>query len=70
VAWTGLGDTTALQPPSCETVNVWPAAVIVPLRAAPEFADAVNCTVPDPVPLAPAVTLIHGSLATDVHAHD
>ena len=37
------------------TVNVWPAIVSVPLRAAPEFAATVNVTVPLPAPLAPAV---------------
>ena len=47
------GATTALQPLSCDTVNVWPATVIVPLRAAPEFAATANCTVPGPLPLAP-----------------
>jgi hypothetical protein len=51
-------------------VKVWAAAVIVPLRAAPGFGAVVNCTGPDPLPLAPAVTLIHGALATAVHVHD
>lgn len=64
------GATVALQPLSCETVNVWPAAVIVPLRLAPEFGAAANCTDPGPFPLAPDVTLIHPALATAVHAHD
>ena len=64
------GATVALQPLSCETVNVWPAAVIVPLRAPPEFGAAANCTDPGPFPLAPDVTLIHPAFATAVHAHD
>jgi len=64
------GATTALHPLSCETVNVCPAAVIVPLRAAPEFWAAENCTVPGPLPLAPDVTLIHPAFATAVHAHE
>lgn len=70
-AGTGIvsGVTTALQPLSCETVNVWPPAVIVPLRAEPEFAVAVNWTVPGPLPLAPDVTLIHPALTTAVHVH-
>lgn len=63
------GVTTALQPLSCDTVNVWSATVIVPLRAAPEFGAAANCTVPGPLPLAPDVTLIHPAFATAVHAH-
>lgn len=64
------GATTALQPLSCETVNVCPATVIVPLRAAPGFDAAENWTEPGPLPLAPAVTLIHPAFATAVHAHD
>jgi hypothetical protein len=71
-AGTGIvsGATTALHPLPCDTVNVWPPAVIVPLRAAPEFGDAVNCTVPGPLPVAPDVTLIHPAFATAVHAHE
>ena len=49
------------------TVNVWPAIVIVPLRAAPVFAAAVKPTDPLPVPLAPEVTVIHDALLTPVH---
>jgi hypothetical protein len=51
-------------------VKVWPAAVIVPLRAAEELAAAVNCTVPLPLPVAPEVRLIQGVFTTiAVHAH-
>jgi hypothetical protein len=64
------GVTTAVQPLSCVTVNVWPVTLIVPLRAAPEFGAAANCTVPGPLPLDPAVTLIHAAFETAVHAHD
>src|SRR5215218_4596739 len=64
------GETTALHPLSWLTVKVWPAAVMLPLRAAEEFAATVNCTVPLPLPLAPEVRLIHGAFATiAVHAH-
>ena len=52
------------------TVKVWPAMVIVPVRAAPVFAATVKLTDPGPVPLAPAVIVIHdGALLTAVHAH-
>jgi hypothetical protein len=36
------GATDTLQPLSCITVNVWPAAVIVAVRAADEFGAAAN----------------------------
>src|SRR6187551_1998962 len=52
------------------TVNVWPAMVIVPVRATPVFAATVKLTDPVPTPAAPAVTVIHdGALLTAVHAH-
>lgn len=53
----------------CDTVNVCPAIVIVPLRAAPVLAAAANATVPLPVPDAPLVTVSHDALAAAVHAH-
>jgi hypothetical protein len=64
-----VGMTWYVQPEPCETVNVCPAMVIVPLRAAPVFKAAVNPTVPFPVPAAPLVTVIHASLLTAVQAH-
>jgi hypothetical protein len=52
------------------TVNVWPAMVIVSVRAAPVFAATVKLTDPVPIPVAPAVIVIHdGALLTAVHAH-
>jgi hypothetical protein len=46
--------------PACVTVNVRPAIVIVPLRAAvPLFAATLNCTLPLPVPELPPVMVIH-----------
>jgi len=53
-----------------DTVNVWPAIVRVPLRAAPVLAAALNATVPLPFPVAPLVTANHGTLAVALHAHD
>src|SRR5215468_6642551 len=47
------GDTVALQPLPSVTAKVWPPAVIVPVRAAPELLAAENRTVPEPLPLAP-----------------
>jgi hypothetical protein len=49
-------------------VNVLPAAVMVPLRAAPEFAATVNDTTPLPVPEAPLEIVIHAALDAAVHA--
>ena len=51
------------------TVNVWPAMVSVPVRAAPVLAATLNATVPGPLPLAPLVTVIQVVLLTPVHAH-
>jgi hypothetical protein len=49
------------------TVNVWPAIVRLPVRAAPVFAVTLNPTDPLPLPLAPDVTLIQEALAEAVH---
>lgn len=49
------------QPPAWLTVNVCPAMVAVPVRAAPLFAWIVICTPPLPVPDA-GLTEIHGAL--------
>jgi hypothetical protein len=55
--------------PSCVTVNVWPPAVIVPVRGeVVVFAATVNATVPLPKPLAPAVTVIQAALLDAFHA--
>jgi hypothetical protein len=51
------------------TVKVWPAIVMVPLRAAPVFAAMLRPTEPLPVPDAPDVTVIHGAALAAVHAH-
>jgi len=48
-------------------VNVWPAIVIVPTRAAPLFAATLNDTDPLPVPDAPLVTVIQSTFDTAVH---
>jgi hypothetical protein len=63
------GDTTALHPETCVTVNVCPPAVIVPVREALEFGATVNATIPGPLPLAPAVMPIHGTFEVAVHVH-
>jgi hypothetical protein len=64
------GVTPKVHPVSCVIVNVCPAAVIVPDRAAAVFAAALNCTVPLPVPLAPDVIVIHGAFAAAVHEQE
>lgn len=52
------------------TVNVCPAIVTVPVLAeVAVLAAMLYATVPDPVPLAPEVTVIHGTPLTAVHAH-
>jgi len=48
-------------------VNVFPAIVRVPIRAAPTFLETLKPTLPFPVSLAPDVTVIHESLLTAVH---
>jgi len=54
---------------ACVTVNVWPPAVIVPVRdVVAEFAATVNVTVPLPDPLAPPVIVIQVALLAAVHA--
>jgi hypothetical protein len=54
---------------ACVTVNVCPAIVSVPVRAAPPFAAIANVTVPLPVPEAPAVTVIQLTPDAAVHEH-
>lgn len=53
---------------ACETVTVWPATVIVPVRAEPVFGVAAKVTLPLPVPLWPDVMVIHAALLVAVHA--
>jgi hypothetical protein len=55
---------------ACDTVNVCPPIVSVPLRAVPVFAATVNATVPLPVPEEPPVIVNHGTLATAVHPQE
>jgi hypothetical protein len=50
-------------------VTFWPATVTTPSRAAPVFASTVIVVVPFPVPLAPDVILIQGTLLAAVHPH-
>jgi hypothetical protein len=47
---------------SCWTVNVCPPMSIVPVRAAPPFAEIAKVSVPLPEPDAPLVMLIQGAL--------
>ena len=54
---------------ACETVNVLPATLIVPLRAAPVLAATLNDTVPLPVPELPPDTVTHAAFEPAVHAH-
>lgn len=54
---------------ACDTVNVWPAIVNVPVRAPPLFDEILNDTDPLPLPDAPPVTEIHDAFDAAVHAH-
>jgi len=57
--------------PACVTVIVCPAIVIVPVRLLVSvLAATLYDTLPFPVPLAPAVIVIHGAVLAAVHAHD
>ena len=56
-------------PAACETANTRFAIAIVPLRAAPVLAATVNVTVPFPLPVAPEVTVIHGTVLLADQAH-
>jgi hypothetical protein len=55
------------QPELWVTVNVWPAAVIVPVRGAPVLAATEKFTAPLPEPLAPLRIVIQASLLTAAH---
>jgi hypothetical protein len=46
-----------------------PAIVIDPVRAAPVFASTRNATAPLPLPEAPLVMSIHGTLLVADHVH-
>ena len=50
------------------TVKVWPAIVIVPVRAASVFAATEYPTEPLPEPLAPLVIVSHAAFDVAVHA--
>ena len=55
--------------PAWFTVNVWPPAVIVAVRAdVLVFAATEKATVPFPLPLAPEVTVTHAAELVAVHA--
>ena len=56
-------------PAACETANSRFAIAIVPVRAAPVLAATVNITVPFPLPVAPDVTVIQGTVLLADHAH-
>ena len=53
---------------ACEIVNVCPATVKVPVRAAPVLGATLNDTVPLPAPLAPPTSVIQSAFAVADHA--
>lgn len=55
---------------ACDTVNVWPAIVIVPVRADPALATTVYESVPLPFRDPLLDTMIHAALDAAVHVHD
>lgn len=58
----GLTEYVQVEAAACETVNVSPAIVSVPVRAAPVLAATLKLTDPFPLPLAPDVIAIHSTL--------
>jgi hypothetical protein len=58
-----------VQPWPWTTVTVCPATLIEPVRDGPVVPATAKVTVPGPVPLEPAVMVIHGTLLAAVHAH-
>jgi hypothetical protein len=62
------GDTVKVQPFPWETVTDWPATTSVPERAGPLSAAAENVTVPEPLPLPPAVIVSHGCVLEALHS--
>ena len=54
---------------ACDTVNVCPPIVIVPVRAAAVFTSTVKATAPLPMPEAPLVTVNHAAFALAVQLH-
>ena len=54
--------------PAWLTVNVWPATVMVPVRALPVLAAAEIVTLPLPLPAAAPTIPSHDTLLTAVHA--
>jgi hypothetical protein len=63
-----VDDSAYVQPVPWLTVNVWPAAVMAPLRAGPLFAATVNRTVPSPVTFAGEVIVIQDTALAALHA--
>jgi hypothetical protein len=57
-----------LAAPPWLTVSSSPPIVTVPLRAAPVFAATFRVTLPLPIPLAPALTVIQDAFDVAVHA--
>jgi hypothetical protein len=66
---TAVGATLSVHAtPAWVTLTVCPAIVKVPVRGAvPVWAATLKVTVPPPLPLAPPVTVIHGSALLAVH---
>jgi hypothetical protein len=60
------GEIANVQPWPCTTVTVWPATTSVPVRDGPVVASTARLTEPDPLPLAPDVSEIHGALLVAV----
>jgi hypothetical protein len=63
----GDGGVGGLLLAACVTVNARPAIDSVPVRASPVLASTLNATEPSPVPVAPAVTVIHEALLVEAH---
>jgi hypothetical protein len=58
-----------VQPPACNTVSALSAIAMLPDRAAPVLASTRKLSVPLPLPDAPPVIAIHGTLLDADHVH-
>ena len=69
-AFTAYEHAGGVTVPDCVTVTVCPATSIVPVLEPPLFAATPKVTLPLPVPLAPAVIVIHDAVLVAVQPHD
>lgn len=64
-----VGVTVIAQVPAWETVTVWPATLMVPLRAAPPFAATLKVTTPEPLEVGGDTRVIQGAALVVAQLH-